>query len=179
MKILEWIYKIKEKYKQRKEEEKELLERIEYLKYKPHYINYSDETIINDIDTYRAIIMLNHKRLWSWISKEIRKNKETNVFKRDYFFTYDNEYIPQNKCYACEYCNRVNKINNQTDNNCVNCPIKWGSVKKENRNVNNFCIYTKLYRKYYRTSNWIKASYYAWKISQLPIYRKNKGKIKC
>ena len=119
------------------------------------------------------IILENHKRLWKWLMKESIKTK-TKVSKQSYFYTYYGERnICRNDCFLCEYIDKKYKQNIL----CKKiCPINWGINKYDNEYYS--CIGGSFYGKWWdcTSKNWIKASYYAWRISRLKL-KKNYNKI--
>lgn len=106
----------------------------------------------NDGDTYREIMIENHRRLWKWIMWRtiIDRCKE---YKSSYFKHYNIDDI-EAKCFLCEY------VKQERLGLCNNCPMKW---KKRCGEQNS------LFQRWYLCGyfSWITSAYYAWRISRV------------
>jgi len=105
----------------------------------------------SDGDTYREVMIENHRRLWKWIMWRtiIGKWKEA---KYNYFTHYDIDNIKEN-CFLCEY------VFQERLGLCYRCPVKWKLCGERNS----------LYKKWYAclSTEWIESAYYAWRISRV------------
>ena len=123
-----------------------LIERIN-KKYKPIEGNPLEES------TYKKIMIQNHRRLWKWIMWHTILNRK-KINKKEYFRHYHLDAI-DNYCYLCEYALSQTKTRFKK---CEYCPVTWKRCKDKDN------LFQK-WNKCYGYSEWVKASYYAWRIS--------------
>lgn len=124
-----------------------LIERIN-KKYKPIEGNPLEES------TYRKIMIQNHRRLWKWIMWHTILERE-KINKKEYFRHYNLDVI-DNYCYLCEYALSQTKTRFKK---CEYCPVKWKICRCKD---NLFQKWSNCY-----DYQWIRLSYYAWRISIL------------
>lgn len=103
----------------------------------------------HDFKKFTNLTIQNHRRLWKWIMWQTILT-HTMIYKNTYFEHYNNNLHLSHDCYLCEY---VDKIYGSCKEHCLlnlNCNKRNSIYKKWTR-----CA----------PSEWIKASYYAWRIS--------------
>lgn len=116
----------------------------------------------HDLKKFTNLIIQNHRRLWRWIMWQTILT-HTMIYKTTYFEHYNNNLHLSHNCYLCEYVKNIyGSCEDNCSLNCNNCLLNLNCIKRNS-----------IYRKWTRCRSfeWIKASYYAWRIS---IARKKK-----
>ncbi len=119
----------------------------------------------------REQAIVEHRKMWRWISRETLKRKK-QVTKKIYF---EEKHIPVAErpfagCYACEYDGTFEF--NYGETQCQNCPLEWGG------NADHvMCLHTdnppqgqlqNLFGRWLAASNWKEAAELARQIAELP-----------
>ena len=80
----------------------------------------------------------NHRKMWNWIADQLERDDNTkDVIDLKEAYCKENNYSLIHDCFCCEYAKSAYREYDK--NNCLYCPILWGSENHSNNLISHYC----------------------------------------